>query len=70
MQAPHNTKQLWQLTRRIAVLKRFISQSIDKCLPFFKILKKAFSKNPECEKAFQELKAYLVSPPLLGQPVE
>jgi hypothetical protein len=42
MQPPRTTKQLQQLTGRIAALNRFISRSIDKCLPFFKILKKAF----------------------------
>lgn len=42
MQSPKNTKQLQQLTGRIAVLNRFISQSTDKCLPFFKNLRKAF----------------------------
>jgi hypothetical protein len=55
---------------RISALNQFISRSTDKCLPFFKILKKAFSWNPKYEKAFQELKAYLVSPSLLSQPVE
>jgi hypothetical protein len=33
-------------------------------------LKKAFSWILECDKAFQELKAYLVKPPLLSQLVE
>jgi len=42
MQPPRTTEQLQQLTGRIAALNRFISRSIDKCLPFFKILKKAF----------------------------
>jgi hypothetical protein len=42
MQPPRTTKQLQQLTGRIAALNRFISRSTDKCLPFFKILKKAF----------------------------
>jgi hypothetical protein len=70
MQAPQNIKQLLQLMGRISALNQFISWSTDKCLPFFKILKKAFSWNPKYEKAFQELKAYLVSPPLLSQPVE
>jgi hypothetical protein len=30
------------LTGRIAALNRFISRSTDKCLTFFKILRKAF----------------------------
>jgi hypothetical protein len=42
MQAPRTTKQLQQLTGRIAALNQFISRSTDKCLPFFKILRKAF----------------------------
>jgi hypothetical protein len=52
MQAPRTTKQLQQLTGRIAALNRFISRSIDKCLPFFKILRKAFTWSEECEEAF------------------
>jgi hypothetical protein len=55
---------------RIAALNWFISRSTDKILPFFKILKKAFSWSLECDKAFHELKAYLVNPPLLSQLVE
>jgi hypothetical protein len=42
MQSPQTTKQLQQLTGRIAALNRFISRSTDKCLTFFKILRKAF----------------------------
>jgi hypothetical protein len=62
MESPQNTKQLQRLTGRIAALNRFISRSTDKCLPFFKILKKAFVWGEECEEAFQQLKNYLVSP--------
>jgi hypothetical protein len=70
MQSPQTTKQLQQLTRRIAALNRFISQSTDKCLPFFKILKKAFEWNSECEEAFEKLKEYLTNPALLSRPDE
>jgi len=70
MQAPHTTKQLQQLTRRIAALNRFISRSTDKCLPFFKILWKAFVWSNECEEAFGHLKEYLANPPLLSLPEE
>jgi hypothetical protein len=52
MQSPKTTKQLQQLTRRLAALNRFISRSTDKCLPFFKILRKAFEWSGECEEAF------------------
>jgi hypothetical protein len=69
MQSPKTTIQLQQLTRRLAALNRFISRSIDKCLPFFKILRKAFEWSSECEEAFSQLKMYLTSPPLLSQTV-
>ena len=50
----------------MAVLNRFVSKSMDKCLPFFKTLKQAFAWTNECEKAFQELKLYLGNPPILS----
>jgi len=70
MQAPRTTKQLQQLTGRIAALNRFISRSTDKCLPFFKILQKTFVWSNECEEAFCQLKEYLANPPLLSSPKE
>ena len=51
---------------RIATLNRIVSKAINKWLPFFKILKKAFAWIDECEVAFQELKCYLSNPPLLS----
>ena len=38
----------------------------NKCLPFFKVLKKAFEWTDECQKAFQNLKIYLTTAPLLS----
>uniref|UniRef100_A0A2N9EL99 Uncharacterized protein n=1 Tax=Fagus sylvatica TaxID=28930 RepID=A0A2N9EL99_FAGSY len=38
----------------------------DKCLPFFKVLRKAFEWTNECQQAFEELKKYLATPPLLS----
>jgi hypothetical protein len=70
MEAPRTTKQLQRLTGRIAALNRFISKSTDKCLPFFKILRKAFTWSEECEEAFRKLKEYLINPPLLSCPTE
>ena len=49
-----------------AGLNRFISKATDKCLPFFQILKKSFEWTDECQKAFEDLKKYLSSPPLLS----
>jgi len=51
-------------------LNRFISRSTDKCLLFFKILRKAFTWSEECEGAFEKLKEYLTNPPFLSRPTE
>lgn len=67
MQHPRTTKQLQQLTERIAALNRFISRSTDKCFPFFKILRNAFIWSKECEEAFGNLKEYLMNLPLLSR---
>uniref|UniRef100_A0A2N9H3X0 Reverse transcriptase/retrotransposon-derived protein RNase H-like domain-containing protein n=1 Tax=Fagus sylvatica TaxID=28930 RepID=A0A2N9H3X0_FAGSY len=50
----------------LAALNRFVSRAIDKCLPFFKTLRKAFTWTDERQKSFEELKMYLTSPPLLS----
>ena len=39
---PKNVKEVQSLTRRVATLNRFVSKATDKCLPFFKVLRKAF----------------------------
>ena len=48
MEPPRNIKEVQSLTGRVAALNRFISKAIDKCLPFFKVLKKAFEWTNEC----------------------
>ena len=40
MSTPRNIHEVQQLTRRVAILNRFISKLVDKCLPFFKISRK------------------------------
>ncbi|KAK3012500.1 hypothetical protein RJ639_008524 [Escallonia herrerae] len=63
--------QVQELTGRVAALGRFMSKSAEKCLPFFKAIRKAkdFEWTEECQKSFEELKLYLSSPPLLIKPV-
>ena len=65
MSSPKTIKEVQFLTRRVAALNRFVSKAMDKCLPFFKTLKRAFVWTDEYEAAFQELKWYLSNPPLL-----
>ena len=56
----------------MAVLSRFISRSAERCLPFFKTIRqaKSFAWAEDCAKAFEDLKQYLSSPPLLAKPKE
>ena len=66
MKPPQNIKEVQFLIERVAALNRFISKATDKCLPFFRVLKKAFEWTDECQKVFQDLKIYLVAAPLLS----
>ena len=69
MKPPQSIKEVQSLTGRVAALKKFVSKATDKCLPFFKVLKKAFEWTDKCQRAFQDLKTYLVTAPLLSPPV-
>jgi len=42
-------KEVQSLTGKVTTLNRFISRATDKCMPFFKVLKKAFQWTDECE---------------------
>ena len=66
MTPPRNVKEVQSLNGKVAVLNRFVSRATDKCLPFFHMLKKSFEWIAECQQEFEELKAYLSSPPLLS----
>ena len=70
MHPPQNPKEVWRLTRMTIALNRFISRSVEQCRPFFQLLHKwkDFSWSEECDKAFEELKAYLAHPPVLSRP--
>ena len=71
MQIPQNLKETQKLVGRITALSRFISRSVDRATPFFKVLRKAakFQWTEECTQAFEELKQYLESLPSLFKPV-
>ena len=69
MKPSQNTKEIQSLTRRVAALNRFVSKATDKCLQFFKVLRKAFEWTDECQRAFEDLKAYLTMAPLLSPSV-
>ena len=66
MEPPRNIEDVQSLTRQVTALNRFVLKAIDKCLPFLKVLKKAFEWMNECQKAFQDLEVYLTTTPLLS----
>ena len=66
MKPPRNVKEVQSLNGKVAALNRFVSRATEKCLPFFRTLKKSFEWTNECQRAFEELKAYLSAPSLLS----
>ena len=50
--SPRTIKEVQSLIGKVVALNRFISKATDKCLLFFKTLKKAFAWTEECETAF------------------
>ena len=66
LEPPRTMKAVQSLNGKIAALNRFVSKATNKCLPFFRVLKKSFKWTDECQKAFEDLKKYLSSPPLLS----
>jgi ribonuclease HI len=76
MEPPSTKKGAQRLAGRLASLNRFISRSAERNMSFFEILKLAevFQWGPAQQKAFEELKQYLIdlttlSPPLPGAPL-
>jgi hypothetical protein len=62
MEPPSTRKGAQRLTGRLTSLNRFISRSVERNLPFFEVLKSAevFQWGPTQQKAFEELKQYLI----------
>ena len=42
MEPSKNVKEVQSLIGRVAALNKFVSKATNKCLPFFKVLRKAF----------------------------
>ena len=66
LKPPRMVKKVQSLNGKIAALNRFISRVTDRCLPFFRTLRRSFQWTDECQMAFDNLKTYLSSPPLLN----
>ena len=54
IEPPKNIKDVQNLTRQVAAFNRFVSKTTDKCLPFFRVLRKVFEWTDECQQAFED----------------
>jgi len=70
MEPPKCIKDIQKLTGCMASLNRFISRLGDRGQPFFKLLKKQekFRWTEEVQRAFDDLKIFLTTPPVLIAP--
>ena len=48
LEPPRTLKAVQSLNGKVAALNRFVSKATDKCLPFFRILRKSFEWTDEC----------------------
>ena len=67
MPEPRNLKELRGLQGRLAYIRRFISNLAGRCQPFSHLMKKdtTFQWDDKCSRAFDSIKKYLVSAPVL-----
>jgi hypothetical protein len=70
MNRPTRKKDIMKLTKMMAALGRFINKLGEKGLPFFKLLKRSdkFQWTDEEDHALEELKTFLMSPPVMVPP--
>ena len=69
IKSPKTVNEVQSLIGKVAALNRFVFRATNKCMPFFKVLKKAFQWTNEYEEALAKLKEYLMKPPLLSPSV-
>src|SRR6266542_5275217 len=64
-------KDVQKLKGCMAALSRFVSRLGEQAMPFYKLLKKQdkFQWTPEAQQAFDKLKEFLTSPPVLVPPM-
>ena len=48
LEPSRTVKAVQSLNGKVATLNRFVSKAMDKCLPFFRVLKKSFEWTEEC----------------------
>ncbi|XP_039056854.1 LOW QUALITY PROTEIN: uncharacterized protein LOC120199967, partial [Hibiscus syriacus] len=68
---PQTQKEVRGFLGRLNYIARFISQLTEKCDPIFRLLRKNNSGewSEDCQKAFETVKRYLSSTPILAPPI-
>nr|CAN65175.1 hypothetical protein VITISV_029768 [Vitis vinifera] len=71
MPAPKTEKEIRSFLGRLQYINRFIARLIDICEPIFRLLRKNQPTvwNDDCQFAFEKIKEYLLSPPILVPPM-
>ncbi|KAL4021742.1 hypothetical protein IC575_020556 [Cucumis melo] len=71
MPRPKSLHDLRSLQGRLAYIRRFISNLAGRCQPFQKLMRKEenFVWDEACQNAFDNIKKYLLNPPVLGAPI-
>lgn len=70
MPTPKNIFKLKKLQGKLAYIQRFISNLSRRCKPFSRLMKKGvpFVWDQACQNAFDNIKQYLLNPPVLMSP--
>ena len=71
MPTPTNLKELRGLQGHLAYIRRFIPNLLSHCRPLSHLMNKGapFERDDSCQKAFNSIKRYLFSPPIVGAPI-
>ncbi|KAK1677120.1 hypothetical protein QYE76_037968 [Lolium multiflorum] len=72
MRKPTKLKEIQQLTGRVAALSRFVARLGEKALLFYALIKQGekFEWTEEADRAFEDLKRTISTPPILVAPKE
>ena len=70
MPAPRTEKEVRGFLGRLQYISRFIARLTDICEPIFRLLRKSQRTvlDDQCQSAFEKIKEYLLSPPVLVPP--
>ena len=71
MPVPRTKKKIRGFLGRLQYISQFIARLIDICEPIFHLLRKnqPIDWNDDCQLAFEMIKEYLLSPPVLVPPM-